>query len=526
MGQALKKYDDEELAMRERLMHDFPFYAENVLKIRPKEGGLVPFKFNKLQLELHRIIEKQRKETGRVRIIIVKGRQGGCSTYVEGRFYHKTTHQIGKKAFILTHLGEATANLYAMVNRYYDNTPASIRPHKGISNAKELVFDKLDSGYRVSTAGAAGTGRSDTVHYFHGSEVAFWEKADLHAAGVLQAISDAEDTEVILESTANGMNGWFRQQWVDAVAGKSDFIPVFFAWFIEGKYRKKIPTGFALTPEEEEYKALYDLDDEQMCWKRAKEVELGSVELFKQEYPGNAEEAFQFSPVASHISIESVLAAMKRPQYRSYGAIVAGFDPAFKKDGDRMAFVYRQGANVWGLEYPKLDGFRAKLGYLKSKLDDNNIVIDRLFIDFGGGGCDLYSSLDEDGYTDRVRLVNSASAAEDPIKYANRRAEMTDRIKKGLENEDMPWAIDVEKKYQPALQADLTAEGSAPDGSNRLLIEKKDKVKARLGISPDGKDAVGLTVADRVIRKHVMGQRKTAQANNGRANVRKSLRRR
>jgi hypothetical protein len=35
-----------------------------------------------------------------------------------------------------------------------------MKPEVGTSNAEELIFDKLDSGYLITTASGEGTGRS------------------------------------------------------------------------------------------------------------------------------------------------------------------------------------------------------------------------------------------------------------------------------------------------------------------------------------------------------------------------------
>ena len=40
---------DEELVIRQKLKDDFPHYASRCLKIRPKKGGLIPFKLNQVQ---------------------------------------------------------------------------------------------------------------------------------------------------------------------------------------------------------------------------------------------------------------------------------------------------------------------------------------------------------------------------------------------------------------------------------------------------------------------------------------------
>ena len=159
----------DETDRRHRRETDFAFYAKTCLKIRPKAGGLVPFKLNAVQRALHRRAEAQLKSTGRVRAIVLKARQPGVSTYVEGRFYWKVRQREGVRAFILTHRDQATNNLFAIAKRFHDNEPDDMRQRLRASNARELDFAALDSGYRVGTAKAAGVGRSDTIHGVNGA---------------------------------------------------------------------------------------------------------------------------------------------------------------------------------------------------------------------------------------------------------------------------------------------------------------------------------------------------------------------
>ena len=171
-----------EIEVRYKLRNDLEYYAAKCLKIRGKDK-IQSFALNKAQLYIHEILEKQLKEIGMVRAIILKGRQQGCSTYVEARYIWKVTHTKGVRAFILTHEEKASQTLFEMSKRYYDNLPQQIKPSISAVNAKELLFDKLDSGYGVGTAGNKSVGRSQTNQFFHGSEVAFWPNAAEHAKG-------------------------------------------------------------------------------------------------------------------------------------------------------------------------------------------------------------------------------------------------------------------------------------------------------------------------------------------------------
>ena len=277
---------------RQRLKDDFLHYAPKALKIRTKEGRIAPLALNAAQRHIHARLETQLKNTGRIRALILKGRQQGCSTYVEARFYWKVTHRRGVRAFILTHLEEASKNIYQIARRFHDNCPALLRPHTSLSNSRELLFDRLDSGYHIGTAKSQGTGRSATLQYFHGSEVAFWANAEEHVTGILQAVPDAKDTEIILESTSAGPEGLFYKMAAAAEAKESEYELIFIPWYWQEEYRKTPPAGFRLTDEEEFYRSSFNLEPAQMCWRRAKMTELGGIFAFRREYPATVEEAF------------------------------------------------------------------------------------------------------------------------------------------------------------------------------------------------------------------------------------------
>ena len=323
--------DASAAALRRRLATDYQFFAAERLRIRSKGGAIEPLVFNRAQRHIHAELEAQRAATGKVRALILKGRQQGCSTYVGGRYYHRATHARGLKVFILSHEEQATKNLFEMVERFHDNWPD--RPATGVANASELYFDVLDSGYKVGTAGNRGVGRSATLQLLHGSEVAFWPHAQTHVAGVLQAVPDEAGTEVILESTANGVGNMFHKMWRDAEAGLSGYIAVFVPWYWQDEYRRPLEGGprsgpGMLTAEEHDYAVRYGLDDEQMAWRRMKIAELGDADLFAQEYPATAAEAFRMSGHDSFIA-PALLARARTASCEPSGPLVIGYDPAW-----------------------------------------------------------------------------------------------------------------------------------------------------------------------------------------------------
>lgn len=282
-------------------------YIETFLKIKTKKGDIAPLKLNPAQEKLYSTIKREHAAQKPIRMIILKARQLGFSTLTEALIFQATATREGVNSLIVAHREDSTANLFSMSRLYYEHLPEPVRPMKKASNAQELVFENptrdpaekerrpgLRSRIRCATAGGKGIGRSDTFTNVHLSEYAFWP-GDKSATlvGIMQAVPNAPGTMAIIESTANGYDS-FKKLWDAAVAGESDFTPVFFAWFENPEYRASVTEGTVWTAEERELKERYALDDEQLAWRRwcIRNNCSGSEETFKQEYPSCADEAF------------------------------------------------------------------------------------------------------------------------------------------------------------------------------------------------------------------------------------------
>ena len=478
---------------------DFPMFAQQCLKIRDKGSRVVPFILNEPQQYVHERIEEQKAERGYVRCLVLKGRQQGISTYVEGRFYWRTSLFKNQHAFILSHEQASADAIFQMVDRYHRGNP--VAPTTGRSSVKELSFEKLQSKYVVATAGSKGVGRGQNNTLFHGSEVALWKSDTEHFAASVQTVALIPGTEVILESTAHGVDGEFFRKWQDAVRGIGDYIAIFVPWFWTTEYRRSLPDGFELdTTAEEgemsevEYASTFGLDLEQMCWRRYKIQEIGA-KLFKQEYPCTPDEAFQSADVGSLISAMSVLRARKRKLDAS-GPLIIGVDPA-GDGGDRFAIAWRRGHKCTKIEFRLGVTEPEALQWVKDIIRTDKPAA--VFIDSGGIGRYLINFLRAAGpeYASVVNAVNFGSKSQAKLaqpKVAgpiNRRAEMHERMKRWLEQED-----GVQIPDRDDLQADLVATPIKPTTNNDLQLLSKSDMRAKGLRSPDLADALALTFAN------------------------------
>jgi hypothetical protein len=125
------------------VLKSLPLFAKNFLIIHDKSGAAMPLTLNRAQRYIHDRLEAQREATGKVRALILKGRQQGCSTYVQARYFHKIVTRRGKKAFILTHLSDATRAIFEMTKRYSENLDADLFLQPDKKNDNILMWLRL-----------------------------------------------------------------------------------------------------------------------------------------------------------------------------------------------------------------------------------------------------------------------------------------------------------------------------------------------------------------------------------------------
>lgn len=246
----------DKLAELKAILLDFEQFCYRMLKIKDKSGAMVRLILNDAQRRYAAKVFEDLAAGKPVRIIILKARQMGFSTVTEALIYYFTSLQEAKNAFIVAQSSDASSNLFDMFQLYYERVPSVIQPMTRKNNAKKLTFENpairtadrrrnpgLKSKITVQTAESRVLARSDTIHYLHASEVAFWpaKKKKRHLLSLLAALSKEAGSIGIIESTANGMEE-FKQIWDAAVKGENDFSPL----FLHGSKCQTIASPFLL----------------------------------------------------------------------------------------------------------------------------------------------------------------------------------------------------------------------------------------------------------------------------------------
>ena len=321
--------------------------ARNVLLsdlwIRTKAKRLVRFVPNEVQsIYLDTIApgwEAGAFELRGLREDCLKSRQMGMSTLILALIFLDTVNHPMTRSLIMAHDLESTEVLFEMVHRFEANLPTEKRRPLKHSNRRELYWSDIDSRIFVGTAGRDSIGRGATLNNVHMSERAKWAVTDIAEldAGLMEALP--AHGNAFKETTAHGLNH-YHKAYMAARRGETGWTPRFYGWAMHPEYRAPA-VEFVPTDEERAIAAAHHLDNEQLAWRRAKVRDL--AELFPQEYPLTAEEAFVTSVGFGVFDLDYLLERREelpapvelRPGERGYGATVRIWEPP--KPGETYA---------------------------------------------------------------------------------------------------------------------------------------------------------------------------------------------
>lgn len=310
-------------ALIAKMQRDLKFYSKVCLSIRTKAAKIEPLTFNFAQNHVHKKLHKQYKETGRIRCIVLKARQEGVSTYTAARFFRRLHLFPNQEALVLADELDRAKKLFSIYDRFAHLLPPEIAPMtRYVSKQTQLVLDNPDDKLRssapglgssitVETAGDTAVGRASTPTLVHASEMAFWDKAQDAWISLMQGVPD-KNSEVIIESTANGVGNFFHQVWTAAEEGTNGYVPIFLPWWIHEEYRvpklkpkKREEVLDTLDSHEREWyengikfeNKMWPMTLEQIQWRRQtiQDKLQGDERAFRQEYPATPEEAFLVS---------------------------------------------------------------------------------------------------------------------------------------------------------------------------------------------------------------------------------------
>ena len=175
---------------------------------------------------------------------------------------------------------------------------------------------------------------------------------------------------VFIESTANGVGGWFYDFWKKAERGETDYLPIFLGWHENPEYSRPFSSkaekrafiesvmstsyddkGNEIKTEERILRETLNLSWEQLNWRQwcITNKLNGDIDKFHQEYPATPDEAFIASgrPVFPTNALKKYLDSVEQPIKTGY--LVEGTGRV-EIDEDKSGYV-----KIW--KFPEPDKF-------------------------------------------------------------------------------------------------------------------------------------------------------------------------
>jgi hypothetical protein len=169
-----------------------------------------------------------------------------------------------------------------------------------------------------------------------------------------------------------------------------------------------------------------------------------------------------------------------------------GVDVA-RSGADATVFLLRDGNKVLHVEEHRQLKVTETVGRLVMFVERHLVPWEQVYVDVIGVGAGVVDYLAEQGR--RVVAVNFGSGAKDPKRYANCRAECYWRLREAL-RPDAEAPLVIPERFG-ALGAELVSIEWSVTSGGQILVEPKEKIKARIGRSPDHADALALTFMER-----------------------------
>ena len=273
-------------AMKEILEDPVKFFK--LLKVQDKySGAYKSFDLYPEQEYLLKILQSKKK------IIVIKPRQIGVSTLLRAFAFWQTYVSVNPiKYGVLSFHDRSAKHLRKMDHNFLNGLPEMLRRPCSIDNTTDMEFDDTKAGLSSYTARSTGGTRSFTLNSAHLSEFAFYPDQEEVLAQVMATIGTGQ---IVIESTPNTVGDKFHQ--LCSEAPDNGWTLVTFWWWQHQHYRSPVPENFEVREEEERLVAAYNLDPEQLQWRREQIATVG-IDKFRREYPGSIEDAFAFGSAA------------------------------------------------------------------------------------------------------------------------------------------------------------------------------------------------------------------------------------
>ena len=197
-----QQWSPEQLSEMAKCMMDPIYFAENYIKIVHVDRGLIPLQMYDYQKDIATKIFHNR------RVAVLTARQAGKTTTAVAIILHYIIFNEHKNVGILSNKGEGSKEVLERVKLAYENLPKWMQ-HGIVEWNKNSI--ELENGCKVYAGTTTSSSiRGKSIAFLYIDECAFVEGYDEFFASVYPTISSGTETKLLMTSTPNGLNHFFK----------------------------------------------------------------------------------------------------------------------------------------------------------------------------------------------------------------------------------------------------------------------------------------------------------------------------
>ena len=216
-------FTEEQIQEYLKCKADPVYFAKNYIQIVSLDEGLVPFNLYDFQEEMVRCFHANRFNIAKL------PRQTGKSTTVVAYLMHYAIFNDNVNIGILANKAPTARELLGRLQLAYENLPTWLQQGIIAWNKGSMELENGSKILASSTSASAVRGMSFNIIFL--DEFAFIPNhiAEQFFASVYPTISSGKSTKVIIISTPNGMN-MFYKLWHDAELGRNEYTTTEVHW--------------------------------------------------------------------------------------------------------------------------------------------------------------------------------------------------------------------------------------------------------------------------------------------------------
>ena len=244
-------------------LSDISFFAENdvaPLYIAPEEGPINRVKLRRVQKRLADCVNRQWFNRGFLRVVVCKARRIGSTTFFSMDAFRQASLNPNTNVVVGAQLDDMAAEIHKRNHIFYNNYPTTLRPERwgrsrsfkepmefrrdisdeevlNWENGGEKPYGGLNSTISIFTERTPLARTGATIQYLLLSEFAKYRNQSTIIKEMFPTVRKNTGA-IVIDTTAESRGDSYSRLWEEAVAGRSEFEPVFISW----------------------------LDDEQQCW--------------------------------------------------------------------------------------------------------------------------------------------------------------------------------------------------------------------------------------------------------------------